>query len=304
MYKLFFLATKIIPRLPDWLINIISYSAGWIAWLVATKAREQATQNILHVLGTQVLDTPEGRRKLHTTVQTMFRNNVMNYLTMLILPARKPEHILRKIHIEGKEHFEAAIARGKGVIVSSAHIGPFNYLFQWIVLSGYDLTIPVEQLKDPRMLDLVSALRSKHGTHILPVQSGASIRTIFQKLRANKVVILAADRAIEGQSSEMPFFGATARLPVGVAHLAKKTGATVVGASGWCTPEGKMYGRFFPLSLVLSDEQAMNTDEMQHAIVSLIEQTIIAHPDNWLAFAPIWTERPVHKRKAMATTNV
>ena len=304
MYTLFLLATKIVPRLPDWLINVIAYIAGWVAWLVATKAREQATQNMLHVLGTQVLDTPQGRRKLHLTVQGMFRNNVMNYLAMLVLPARKPEQILRKIHIIGREHFEAAVARGKGVIVSSAHVGPFNYLFQWIVLAGYDLTIPVEHLKDPRMLELVSDLRSKHGTHILPVQGSASIRTIFQKLRTNKVVIIASDRAIEGQSSEMPFFGATARLPVGAVHLAKKTGATVVGASGWCTPEGKMYGRFFPVSLALADEQAMNTDEMQRAIVTLIEQNIIEHPDNWLAFAPIWTEKPAYERKTVVTTNV
>jgi lauroyl/myristoyl acyltransferase len=102
----------------------------------------------------------------------------------------------------------------------------------------------------------------------------------------------------------MPFFGATARLPVGVAHLAKKTGATVVGASGWCTPEGKMYGRFFPISLALSDEQAMNTDEIQRAIVTLLEQNITEHPDNWLAFAPIWTERPTYGRKTMVTTHV
>jgi lauroyl/myristoyl acyltransferase len=294
MYNLFLLATKIIPWLPDWLINVVAYGSGWVAWLVATKAREQATQNMLHVLGTQVLDTPEGRRKLRTTVQVMFRTNVVNYLAMLVLPARKPEQILRKMHIEGREYFDAAVARGKGVIISSAHVGPFNHLFQWIVLSGYDLTIPVEQLKDPRMLDLVSNLRSKHGTHILPVQGSASIRMIFQKLRANKIVIIASDRAVEGQSSEMPFFGATARLPVGVAHLAKRTGATVVGASGWCTPEGKMYGRFFPISLALANQQDMDTDEMQHAIVTLIEQNIIEHPDNWLAFGPIWTERPTH----------
>src|SRR5438552_18551838 len=236
MYMLFLLASKIIPRLPDRLINSIAPLGGWVTWLVATKAREQATQNMLHVLGTQILDTPQGRKKLHQTVQTMFRNNVFNYLTMFLLPGRKSERILREIHIEGQEHFEAAFAYGKGVIITSAHVGPFNYLFQWVVISGYDLSIPVEPLKDPRMLSLISDLRSKHGTHILPLQGSTAMRTIFQKLRANKAVLIAADRAIEGQSHEMPFFGATARLPVGVAHLAKKTGATVVGACGWRTP--------------------------------------------------------------------
>jgi KDO2-lipid IV(A) lauroyltransferase len=304
MYYLFLIASKVIPWLPDWLINSMAQSGGWVAWLVATKAREQATQNMLHVLGTQVLDTPQGRKKLHRIVQTIFRNNVFNYLTMFSLPARKPERILREIHVEGREHFDAAIAHGKGIIISSAHIGPFNYLFQWLAISGYDFSIPVEPLKDQRMLDLISGLRSKHGTHILPIQGSAAMRTIFHKLRENKVVLIAADRAIEGQSSEMPFFGANARLPVGVAHLAKKTGATIVGASGWHAPDGKMCGRFFPLSLALADEQRMDTNELQRAVVALMEQNIAAHPDNWLAFAPIWTERPVRARQAMVMTNL
>ena len=290
MYTLFLLAIKLIPWLPGWLLEIIARIAGLVAWFVATKAREQATQNMLHVLGSQVLNTPMGRRKLRYTVQTMFYNNVLNYLTMFSLASRKPARIMREIHIEGKEHFEAAFTVGKGVIISSAHIGPFNYLFQWVSLSGYDLTLPVEQLQDPRMLDLITNLRSKNGTHVLPLQGSAGMRVLFQKLRSNKAILLTADRAIEGQSSEMTFFGATARLPVGVAQLAKRTGATVVGACGWRTSEGAIYGRFFPISLALSEEQATNADEIQQAIVALLEQNIADHPDQWMAFAPIWTE--------------
>lgn len=300
MYTLFLFAIKIIPWLPGWLLEGIARIAGLVAWFIATKAREQATRNMLHVLGSQVLDTPMGRRKLRSTVQTMFYNNVLNYLTMFSLSARKPARIMRELHIEGREHFDAAFAVGKGVIISSAHIGPFNYLFQWVSLSGYDLTLPVEQLKDPRMLDLITGLRGKHGTHVLPLQGSAGMRTLFQKLRSNKAILLTADRAIEGQSSEMTFFGATARLPVGVAQLAKRTGATIVGACGWRTPGGEIYGRFFPISLALSEEQIMDTDEIQRTIVALLEQNIAEHPDQWMAFAPVWTERP--KRK-MITTN-
>jgi lauroyl/myristoyl acyltransferase len=300
MYILFLLAIKIIPWLPGWMIEAVARIAGLVAWFIATKAREQATQNMLHVLGLQVLDTPEGRRKLRHTVQAMFCNNVLNYLTMFSLAARKPARIMRELHIEGREHFDAAFARGKGVIISSAHVGPFNYLFQWVTLSGYDLTLPVEHLQDPRMLDLITSLRGKHGAKILPLQGSAAMRTLFQKLRTNKAILLTADRAIEGQSSEMTFFGATARLPVGVAQLAKRTGATVVGACGWRTPGGEIYGRFFPITLALPEERATDTDEIQQAILALLEQNIAAHPDQWMAFAPIWTGRP---SRALAMTH-
>lgn len=303
MYYLFLLASKIIPVLPDRFLDILARCLGWIAWLVATKARKQAMQNMQHVLGAQMLDTLPGRRRLRRVVQRMFYNNVLNYLAMFSLPAHRPEHILRQVHIEGKEHLEAALALGKGVILSSAHVGPFNYLFQWIVVSGYDLSIPVEPLKDRRMLALVSKLRGNHGTHILPLRGSATMRTIFHKLRENKIVLITADRAVEGQKSEMPFFGATALLPVGIAQLAKRTGAPVVGAYGWRTRNGKMHGCFFPLSLALPDEQRMNTDELQRAIIKLLEQNISEHPDNWLAFAPIWIERPVRAYQDMVMMN-
>ena len=299
MYYLFRIATIVVPWLPNWLIWAIGHAAGLIAWLVATKAREQATENMLHVLGPQILNSSAGRRKLRRTVQAMFRYNVVNYLTLFSVPTRTSEQLLRDISITGLEHLEAALARGKGVIICSAHVGPFNYIVQWMALSGYDLTIPVEHLKDQRMLNLITDLRSSHGTAILPLGGSAPMRTILQKLRANKIILLTADRAIEGQSKEMPFFGAMTPMPVGVPHLAQRTGATVVGAFGWYAPDGTIHGNFLPLSLALSEEQRTNVDDLQQAIVTMLEQGISKHPEQWLVFEPLWTERPSATHKAM-----
>jgi lauroyl/myristoyl acyltransferase len=149
------------------------------------------------------------------------------------------------------------------------------------------------------MLDLVTGLRSSHGTHILPLGGSAPMRTILQKLRANKIILLTADRAIEGQSKEMSFFGATAPMPIGVPHLAQRTGAIVVGAFGWYASDGTIHGSFVPLSLALSEEQRTNTDDLQQAIVTMLEQGISEHPEQWMVFEPLWTERPSAMHKAM-----
>src|SRR6266542_5324444 len=125
MYYLFRIAIIVVPWLPSWLIWAIGYVAGGVAWLVATKAREQATENMLHVLGPQILNSSAGRRKLRRTVQAMFRYNVVNYLTLFSVPTQKQERLLRDLSITGVERLEAALARGKGVIICSAHVGPF-----------------------------------------------------------------------------------------------------------------------------------------------------------------------------------
>ncbi len=288
MYYLFRIAVIIAPRLPRWLSWLIAYIAGWVAWLVATKAREQAIQNMLYIPGPQILSSSAGRRRLQRSVQAKFRYNMMNYLTLFSLPARKPEQIVDSIIVAGVEHLKAALARGKGVVIFSAHMGPFDYIVQWMAIKGYDTTIPVEHLKDQRVLDLITKLRGRNGLHILPLGGSAPMRMLLQGLRANKIVLLTADRTIEGQSKELPFFGAPAHMPVGVAHLAQRTGATLLGAFSWYGPGGTIHGHFLPFA----QEYYGAEDTLQRGIIAMLEQEISKHPEQWMAFGPLWTERP------------
>jgi KDO2-lipid IV(A) lauroyltransferase len=222
----------------------------------------------------------------------MFQNSVRNYLQAFALPATSAKTIVDSMQVEGEEYLKEALARGKGVILFSAHFGPFDYLSQWIAIKGYDLTIPVEQLKDQRMLDLMLTLRRSHGVHFLPLGGSAPMRAILQALRNNKIVLITADRAVQGERVEVPFFGAPAELPSGPAALAIRTGATVVGAFGWRTyhANGKrpIEGMFSPLSLALPQGERTDIQSVMRGIVDRMELHIAAHPEQWVVFAPIW----------------
>lgn len=291
MYYLFRLATRILPWIPRRLAYALGNVLGLVAWLIARKARRQATKNMLHVLGAQMQETRAGRRKLRRTVKGMFVNNVRNYLELFTLQSLSTEQMLRNIHIEGGEHLSAALAQGKGVIIFVAHQGPFDYIIQYMGIKGYDLTIPVERLKDQRMLNLILGLRRSHGINYLPLAGSSSMRTIMQKLRDNKIVLIAADRAIEGQSVEADFFGAPARLPGGPIKLAQHTGAALlVGVNCYRTPQGLATGQWLPLSLNLTGEQRTDTDSMMRTMIKFLENSIREHPEQWVAFTPIWLE--------------
>jgi lauroyl/myristoyl acyltransferase len=292
MYYVFRVATMAVPWLPEWLAHPLGVAAGWIAWCVARNARQHAVKNMVHVLGPQMRETRAGRKRLRHTVQAMFQHNVLNTLAVFSLPARTPAAILHDLHVEGVEHLDAALAQGKGVICFTAHLGPIDYLMQWLALHGYDVTVPVERLKDPRILDLMLRMRGFYGLHLLPLDGSTSIRPLVQQLRRNHIVGLTADRGIQGQTSEMAFFGAPACLPLGPVLLAQRTGAALVGGFGWRTTGGRINGHFFPLSLELAEEQHATTASLQQRIVSRLEQVIRAHPEQWMAFEPIWMETP------------
>ncbi len=292
MYKLFRVVVIVSRRLPSWAIEPIGSLGGLLFWFVAKGARKQATENMVHVLGEEIVQTRQGRRRLRRTVQGMFQNSVRNYLQAFALPTTTAKTIMDTVQIEGEDHLQEALARGKGVILFSAHFGPFDYMSQWIAIKGYDLTIPVENLKDQRMLDLMLTLRRSHGVHFLPLGGSAPMRAILQALRNNKIVLITADRAVQGERVEVPFFGAPAELPSGPAALATRTGAAVVGAFGWRTyranQKHRIEGSFTPLSLALPEEQRTDMTSVMRSIVDTMEQQISAHPEQWVVFSPIW----------------
>ncbi|HCI81039.1 MAG TPA: hypothetical protein DHW02_15270 [Ktedonobacter sp.] len=290
MYYLFRIATRIIPRMPRRLAYALATVVGLLAWLIAGKARRQATKNMLHVFGTQAQETRAGRRLLRRTVSGMFMHNVRNYVDLFILPSLSDEEILHTVHLIGWEHFHAALASGKGIIIFAPHKGPFDYTTQHMGVKGYDLTIPVERLADRRILDLILDLRRSHGVSYVPLAGSTTLRTILQKLRENKIVLITADRAIEGQSIEIDFFGTPARLPVGAVKLAQRTGAALIGINCYRMSRGQAIGEWVPLSVEMTDEQRSSTDSMMHALIRKLEGIIRQHPEQWLAFAPIWLE--------------
>src|SRR6266566_121723 len=297
MYRVFRLASIVIPRLPRSFVVALSQVIGLVAWLVAAKARRQATINMRHVLGPEMQATRAGRKRLRRSVRGMFKNSVRNYLEVLYLPSMKPEEIVRLMpRIEGVEHLDAALALGKGVILISAHFGPFDYLAQWIAIKGYEMMIPVERLKDERMLELMLKLRSSKGVHFIPLGGSAPMRSIIQALRKNQLVLITGDRAVQGESVERPFFGELARLPIGPVSLAQRTGAVLVGALGWHASRTEIAGRFTPISLALTEEQRVDSDMLMDTVIAMMEGFIEAHPEQWVVFEPVWVEDKVIKQ--------
>lgn len=287
MYRLYRFASIVIPRLPRSVVRLLSLLIGLAAWLFARGARKQARLNMTRVLAGQAAD----RKKLRRTVRKMFLYSAQNYLEALRLPYLKPEEIEQRIiQKEGLEHLDAALAHGKGAIITTAHFGPFEYVAQWFVVNKYNLTIPVEHLKDERMLELTVKLRSGQGVQFVPLGGSGAVRAMISTLRKNQLVIIPVDRAIQGESVEIDFFGAPARLSLGPVSLAIRTGAMLLVAVGWYLPHNKIGGCVVPVSLALSEDERKDPDKLMQKIVEALEANIRARPEQWVMFSPVWTK--------------
>ncbi|GAC1449347.1 MAG: hypothetical protein PVSMB4_07420 [Ktedonobacterales bacterium] len=237
----------------------------------------------------------------------VFRHLALNYLDFFRGRHLSPDSVIASLHIEGQEKLEAAVARGRGVILLGTHLGNFEQAASRLGVIGFPVTVPVERLKPERLFQLVCRLRSHHHLRMVPADTTEGLREMYAALRRGEMVMLAGDRDVLGTGVTVPFFGAPARLPTGIPLVARRSGASVLGAFSWRERRGPARGVFVPIDLGLdrvdqsreesgdgTSRERLRGEALQRAlrpIIAALEVQIAAHPEQWVAtLAPIWED--------------
>ncbi len=140
--------------------------------------------------------------------------------------------------VRGLEHFDAALAAGRGLIVAAPHLGCWELLNYWLA-ARTPLAIVY---RPPRNPDVEPFLRAARGTvDVEQVRAeGAGVRTLYRRLAAGGVVgILPDQQPKQGEGEFAPFFGIEALTMVLVPRLAERTGAAVLYAFAERLPRGE-----------------------------------------------------------------
>lgn len=135
--------------------------------------------------------------------------------------------IARLTRLEGLEHLQAALERGRGVILLSAHFTTLEIGGRVLCdqLSG-EINImyrPTNNAVLERFLARNRADRTKRAI------ARDDVRTLITALKANEPVWYAPDQAYRKKGAEMvPFFGIPAATNTATSRLARMTGAAVL----------------------------------------------------------------------------
>lgn len=137
-----------------------------------------------------------------------------------------PAHRLERLGtIAGREHLDAALAHGRGVILLQGHFLTTDIAGQ-ILGMKLAFTATYMQAKNPVARNLTERLR---GRFIRRQIHHTDVRTIVRALAANEIVWHGPDQgAKHGAGIEARFFGQPARTNTATAKLARITGAPVV----------------------------------------------------------------------------
>ena len=220
-------------------------------------------------------------------VDGSFRSVARMLVTFSRFPRINRDNIHEWIRYEGYEHFEAALARGKGVLFATAHLGNWELSAFAHALMSAPMNVVVRPLDNPRIDALVEKRRGVSGNRLIGKKDFA--RSILQALRNNEAVgILIDQNAGLDNGVFVDFFGIPACAVVGFAKIAAHSGAAVIpGFALWSEEERKYVLRFYP-PLPLTGDAALDTQILH----TQLECVIRRYPDQWLWMHRRWKTRP------------
>ena len=209
------------------------------------------------------------------------------------MPGYTVERASEFIEYDGLEHYVAARALGKGVLVLTGHLGAWELSSFYHSLRGWPMGMVIRRLDNPLVDAFVNRIRCLHGNRVIHKDDFA--RGLIASMRAGETVgILMDTNMTPPQGVFVPFFGVQACTASGMARVAMKTGAAVVpGFLLWEEAKSKYVLHFGDaLNLVhtgVADEDVVANTAL---FTATIEGYIRQYPEQWLWMHRRWKTRP------------
>jgi KDO2-lipid IV(A) lauroyltransferase len=204
-----------------------------------------------------------------------------------------PENTRDWLRTEGLEHYEAAHARGKGVLVMTAHLGAWELSSFYHSLMGHPMGMVIRRLDNRRLDAYVNRIRCLHGNYVLHKDDfGRGLLTAMHE--GGTVGILMDTNMTPPQGAFVDFFGIPACTATGLAHVARKTGAAVLpGFMVWEQAENRYVLHFGPeIEIPQTESPGDDILNLTRSCNDVIESWIRRYLDQWLWIHRRWKTRP------------
>ncbi len=286
-YALVWPAIKLMGLLPRPMARAIGIGIGLAVFRFHRRLRDVGMRN----LALAFPGMPEAER------QQILRGEYVSLGRQLAefcrFPSYTAESVSKIVVYDGLENYQRAVARGKGVLFLTGHLGAWELSAFAHSLNGHPLSIVMRPLDNPYIDRLVQSYRTMHGNKT--VSKDDFIRGLLAAMRAGESVgILMDTNMTPPQGVFVNFFGVPAYTASGLARIALRTDAAVVpGFTVWEPKLGKYVLRFDPaVELVRTGDDNADIVANTAMFTSVIEDHIRRYPDQWLWLHRRWKTRP------------
>jgi len=245
---------------------------GGIAWRLCGGLRRTTIRNIRLAYGPD-LDPGEAERIARGAFDTLGRN-----ITEVSNLASRPYHGLV---VENADAMRAAYAKGKGVVLVSAHMGCFARLVAVPSFLGMKGACIMKKQKNSALLDWGRAFMKRvFNMHIILKTEAAD--DVVTYLKDGRLVGFFADQRPRSGGFAGRFFGQPVMIAPGPAICARRYKAPMVVLTLNSRPDGTHVAR------VDAVETRGSLEELSQRWMSVVEDRIREHPEQWMWMHRRW----------------
>lgn len=253
------------------------------------KRRLIALANVRAASQSGHLHLPESPEAL---VRENFRNLGRSLVELIKIFYGIGDHIVGGVRVMGMEHFEAARAKGRGVIFVTGHCGNWELMALALAkAAGSGLGVVARPIENPYLNRLVEKVRRRYGSTVI-YKKGA-LRAVISTLKSGGSVGILMDQSVLPEEGVLiKFLGRpawTSRMP---AALAKRTSSPVLPIFIRRSGEGHEM-RIYPEVEISGDEAGVTA-----RLSGYLENYIKENPAEWL-----WIHRRWKRTEGLATAS-
>ncbi|OGS20874.1 MAG: hypothetical protein A2252_00565 [Elusimicrobia bacterium RIFOXYA2_FULL_39_19] len=262
----------------------IGACAGHLAFLIVGRYRKVAYTNLKSIF-------PEKTEiEIRSLTKRIFINQGKNFFEFLAFRKLTPENITRISQIKGKENFDEAFSRKKGVLMIAAHFSNWELLGVVLAYAGIPMNVIAKKLYIEKLDEMLIRSRESMGMKIIKRGEGDSSLGIIRALKKNQCLAMLVDQNIKSVPGvDINFFGKKAFTPSGLASLALKTGAPVLAVFIVREKDDTFTVEVSKkVELIKTGNEQEDILQNTQKFSDITEEYIRKYPDQWVWFHKRW----------------
>ncbi len=287
-----------LSRLGQKLADCLSLSAGvklgkylaGVAFYLLGQERQKTLRSLQLAWGEE--KTPQ---ELQQIALLSYQNLGKCFFELINLPKLGKAELQDLVKLEGQEHLETALAKGKGVLCITAHLGNWELLAAYVAKClGQKVNVIARRVNNEGANNSLLELRSRCGVSTILREKGfASQRLILRALANNEMLGILMDQDTKVDGVFVDFFGRPAYTPKGPVTLALATGAVLLPVFIIRQPDDTHKLSFLPIyQLQLSGDKEADILENTAQLTRIIEEQIRQAPQQWAWMHQRWKRQP------------
>lgn len=284
--RLFIFTVRLLPRK----LELARFKwRGRLAYYIVKKEREKCKNHMRLAYGDS-----KSEKEIDQMARKMFEYLALNFCDMAYSFHYRTQEEFSKIwDVKGLEHLEAAHKQGRGVLVSTCHVGSWEFSAIAPPILGFETSAVSAPLKNARINKIIVDSREARGMKNISRGKGKAMPLILEALKKGDAMVIMIDQDIVAKGCFVDFYDRPAFTSTGAAKIAMDADVPVVTMVTRRLPNMKHGIEFFPAFEMektgsVKNDLIENTKRIHQPLEELIKQ----YPEQWVWFHERWKRKP------------